>query len=89
MRRARQTIVLADHTELDAIVLYRVGLATVIHTAITDGDAPESDRGSAIGGHRGSHRVKQIQCMFTLVWCPESGICTGVGRFAYAPHDTC
>ncbi len=88
MRRTWQTIALADHTELDAIVLYRVGLATAIHTANTDADAPESDRGSAIGGLRGSHRVKQIQCMFALVWCPESGICTGLGRFAYAPHDT-
>ncbi len=42
MRRARQTIVLADHTELDAIVLYRVGLVTAIHTAITDADAPRA-----------------------------------------------
>ncbi len=39
MRRARQTIVLADHPKLGAIALHRIAPITAIHTVITDAAA--------------------------------------------------
>lgn len=39
MRRARQTIVLADHTKLGHTALYRIAPITAMHTLITDSDA--------------------------------------------------
>jgi DeoR/GlpR family transcriptional regulator of sugar metabolism len=39
MRRARQTIVLVDHTKLGAIALHRIAPITAIHTVITDAAA--------------------------------------------------
>lgn len=40
MRRARQTIVLADHTKLGHIALYRIAPISAAHTLITDSAAP-------------------------------------------------
>lgn len=39
MRRARQTIVLADHTKLGHTALYRIAPITAMHTLITDSAA--------------------------------------------------
>jgi DeoR/GlpR family transcriptional regulator of sugar metabolism len=40
MQRARQTIVLADHTKLGHVALYRIAPITAMQTLITDSDAP-------------------------------------------------
>jgi DeoR/GlpR family transcriptional regulator of sugar metabolism len=40
MRRARQTVVLADHTKLGHVALYRIAPVTAMHALITDRAAP-------------------------------------------------
>jgi DeoR/GlpR family transcriptional regulator of sugar metabolism len=40
IERARQTIVLADHTKLERVALYTIAPITAIHTLITDCAAP-------------------------------------------------
>jgi DeoR/GlpR family transcriptional regulator of sugar metabolism len=40
MQRARQTIVLADHTKLGHVALYRIAPITAMHMLITDSAAP-------------------------------------------------
>ncbi len=42
MRRARQTIVLADHTKLGHTALYRIAPITAMHMLITDSGAPQA-----------------------------------------------
>lgn len=40
MQRARQVIMLADHTKIGRVALYRIAPITTVHTLITDHDAP-------------------------------------------------
>jgi DeoR/GlpR family transcriptional regulator of sugar metabolism len=40
MQRARQAIVLADHTKLGHIALYRIAPVTAMHRLINDSAAP-------------------------------------------------
>ncbi len=40
MQRARQTIVLADHSKIGHVALYRIAPVTAMQTLITGGAAP-------------------------------------------------
>jgi DeoR/GlpR family transcriptional regulator of sugar metabolism len=56
LRRARRTIVLADHTKLERVALYRIAPITAIHTVITDtataADAIHAFEAAGIGVHQ-------------------------------------
>lgn len=43
MRRARQAVVLADHSKIGRVAMYRIAPLTAMHTLITDAAAPAAE----------------------------------------------